>query len=152
MMHKMTVRTVEVSYDAVAPLRPVADSPEMARAVLRNEFTRFDVDVETFVLLVLDARHRVIGFKRLHVGTSNACGVDAAKLFRAVLFMGGRHFIVAHNHPSGDVQPSADDIALTRRLVAGARLIGLECSDHIVMTPTESLSIRATRSEIFNTK
>lgn len=149
MKHSMTVRTVDVSYDAPAPLRPVANSPEMARAVLRNEFARFDSDVETFVLLVLNGRHAVIGFKRLHVGTANECGVDAAKLFRAVLVMGGRGFIVAHNHPSGSVEPSADDIALTRRLVAGARLIGLECHDHIVMTQTDSLSIRATHPLTF---
>jgi DNA repair protein RadC len=148
--HIMTVRTVEVSYDAPAPLRPVADAPLMARAILRGQFARFDADVETFVLMVLDARHRVIGFKRLHTGTANACGVDAAKLFRAVLVMGGRGFIVAHNHPSGDVKPSADDIALTSRLVRGARLIGLECCDHIVITQFDSLSIRVTHSSTFN--
>jgi len=149
MMHCMTVRTVDVSYNAPAPLRPVANSPELARAVLRNEFARFDSDVETFVLLVLNARHAVVGFKRLHVGTGSQCPVDAAKLFRAVLVMGGRGFIVAHNHPSGDVQPSADDIALTSRLVAGARLIGLECLDHIVLTQTDEMSIRATRPSTF---
>ena len=149
--HKMTVKTVVVEYHAPKKLRPRADSPLLARAILRAEFAKLDSDVESFVLAVQNSRHDIIGFKRLHTGTGNACGVDAAKIFRAVLVMGGRGFIVAHNHPSNDATPSDDDIQITKRLAAGAKLLGLILNDHILVTADKTVSLRADYQHAFIT-
>lgn len=150
-IHKMVVKTVTVEYHAPKKLRPIVDSPLIARAVMRAEFAKLDSDVESFVLAVQNTRHEIIGFKKLHTGTGTACGVDAAKVFRAVLVMGGAGFIVAHNHPSNDATPSRDDIQLTKRLAAGAHTIGLVLNDHILVTADKTISLRADYQHVFIT-
>jgi len=149
MNHKLTVKTITVEYCAPRKLRAVADSPRIAAEILRREFSKLDSDVEHFAIICQDSRHRVIAFKILHTGTGIMCAVDSAKLFRIALKLGAVNFIVAHNHPSQDPLPSADDIKLTQSLDRGARLIGLQLSDHFIVTENGVYSIRANHSEIF---
>lgn len=87
---------------------------------------------EQFITLLLDTPGHPIGFYRL-LGSSSSVGVVPADILRAALFAGAASLIFGHNHPSGDCTPSADDIKLTGRLEAAAKLLGLAVHDHIVV-------------------
>ncbi|MDP6962578.1 MAG: JAB domain-containing protein, partial [Planctomycetota bacterium] len=89
---------------------------------------------EKFYALYLNAKGRVIHHQEISQGSLTASIVHP----REVLLPGVTHraaaFIVAHNHPSGDLQPSTSDCALTRRLKRAGKLIGIELLDHVVIS------------------
>ena len=88
---------------------------------------------EHFKLLMLNTRNRIIGISRVSVGTANASLVHPREVFKTAISHGASSVVLAHNHPSGNPDPSDDDIALTRRLVEAGRLLGIEVLDHIVI-------------------
>jgi DNA repair protein RadC len=88
---------------------------------------------ENFIVLVLDDTSRVTGICEVHRGTLQTVQVHPADVLRPVLVAGAARFIVAHNHPSGRPEPSADDLALTKRLAEAAKLLGLQLLDHIIV-------------------
>ena len=69
----------------------------------------------------------------LAVGTSNATVVEPRDVFREAAIGGAFAIVVFHNHPSGDPQPSPDDVELTRRLVAAGALMGIDVVDHVIL-------------------
>jgi DNA repair protein RadC len=97
-----------------------------------------DMPEEHFVLLVLDARRRVIGINEVSVGTLSASLVHPREVFRAAILLNGAAIIVAHNHPSGDCSPSSEDRDVTRRLQRAGELLGIPVADHIVLGEGES--------------
>lgn len=92
-----------------------------------------DMPEEHFVLMVLDSRRRVIGMSEVSVGTLSASLVHPREVFRAAILLNGAAVIVAHNHPSGDSSPSAEDRDATRRLQRAGELLGIPVADHIVL-------------------
>lgn len=92
-----------------------------------------DLDREHFVVLALNARGRVIGYKVVAAGTSTSCMVSPRDVFRAALALDAIHIIVAHNHPSGDPTPSDLDSEITKVLVDGGDLIGVKVLEHLVI-------------------
>lgn len=90
-------------------------------------------DREVFVALALDGRNRVLA--ELHLAQGGACSVEVVPrdLFSTLLREGATGVIFAHNHPSGDPRPSPADLALTDRLRAGGRLVGVRVVDHVVV-------------------
>ncbi|AKF08415.1 DNA repair protein RadC [Sandaracinus amylolyticus] len=92
-----------------------------------------DQEIEQFVALALDAKNRVSAELKIAVGGLSACPVAPADVFRAILREAAASVVFAHNHPSGDSTPSADDIALTDRLVRAGTLLGVRVLDHVVV-------------------
>lgn len=92
-----------------------------------------DADVEHFVALALDAKNRPLALIDVAKGSITACPVAPADVFRAVLREAAPAVVFAHNHPSGDPQPSPEDIALTDRLVSAGRLLGIHVVDHVII-------------------
>ncbi len=92
-----------------------------------------DAEVEHFVALALDARNRPLAMIEVAKGSITACPVAPADVFRAVLREAGPAVVFAHNHPSGDPQPSPEDIVLTDRLVSAGRLLGIHVVDHVIV-------------------
>jgi DNA repair protein RadC len=88
---------------------------------------------EFFYLLLLNAKNEVTGYHLLSKGGSSSCGVTVADMFRPVIVTGSPAFVAVHNHPSGDPTPSADDVALTDRIVKSADILGVKMLDHIVI-------------------
>ncbi len=93
---------------------------------------------ERMVTVVLDAKNRPRRIAVVAEGTSDCCPVDTREVFRLALRTGGSAIIVAHNHPSGDPSPSAEDVALTARLVAAGDLLGMPLLDHLIIGATAS--------------
>ena len=88
---------------------------------------------EVFHVLSFNTRNVLLGDARVAEGTTDACTVDPREVFRAALAARATAVIFAHNHPSGDPEPSEADLALTRELQAGARIFHLRVLDHVVV-------------------
>jgi DNA repair protein RadC len=97
---------------------------------------------EHFKLLVLNTRNEVIVIVPVSVGTANASLVHPREVFKAAISHGASSVVLAHNHPSGNPEPSDDDIALTRRLVEAGRLLGIEVLDHIIVVQRGFISFK----------
>jgi DNA repair protein RadC len=88
---------------------------------------------EGFVLFVLNSQNRILKHKLVALGGAAECHVDAKILFHTALTtVGATGFAVAHNHPSGVLEPSRADIALTKQLASGGELLCLKLVDHLI--------------------
>jgi len=92
------------------------------------------LDRETFYTLHLDVNAKIIGFEVVAVGGLSSVEVHPREVFRAAILAGSAAIIVAHNHPSGNVKHSSDDIALFERLVESGKILGIDVVDSIVVT------------------
>ena len=100
-------------------------------------------DSEAFCVLLMDNRHRVIAFEELFQGTIDGASVYPREVVRACLKCNAAAVIFAHNHPSGNSEPSSADVAITRTLKQALDLIGVRVLDHLVIGETvTSLSQR----------
>jgi DNA repair protein RadC len=91
------------------------------------------LEVEAFIVLCLDAQHRVVAQVEVSRGTLNASLVHPREVFRVAIALGAASIVLAHNHPSGDPTPSADDRAITTQLVAAGRLLDIPVQDHLII-------------------
>ncbi len=92
-----------------------------------------DIDREAFVVAMLTVRHRLLGLHTVSVGCLTGSLVHPREVFKPAILSGSAALLIAHNHPSGDPEPSAEDLALTRRLAAAGSLLGIEILDHLVL-------------------
>jgi len=89
--------------------------------------------VETFGILALDVRHRLKREAVISVGCLTSSLVHPREVFQEAVVARAAALVLFHNHPSGDPEPSAEDIALTRRLSSAGTLMGIEVLDHLVL-------------------
>ncbi len=94
------------------------------------------------MVLYLDTRNRVVDQEVLYVGSLNTSLVRIAEVFRGAVRRNCAAVIVAHNHPSGDPNPSPEDVALTRRLVDAGKLLEVDVLDHLVIGQNRYVSLR----------
>ena len=93
-----------------------------------------DVDREVFVIAMLTIRHRVLGLHTVSVGCLTSALVHPRDVFRPAILAGFcAALLICHNHPSGDPEPSAEHLALTRRLSSAGQLLGIEILDHLIL-------------------
>jgi len=97
---------------------------------------------ENFVAVYLDGANKVIETRLLHLGTLTQSLVHPRELYAPAIELRSAGVIVAHNHPSGTPEPSADDLALTRRLQEAGKLLGIEFIDHVIITADTHYSFR----------
>jgi len=97
---------------------------------------------EHFVVLYMDTRNRVTDREILYKGSLNTSLVRTAEVFRGAIRRNCASIIVAHNHPSGDPNPSPEDVALTRRLVQAGKLLEVEVLDHFIIGDQRYISLR----------
>jgi DNA repair protein RadC len=90
-------------------------------------------DRERCVAALLDTKHRLLGTALVSVGSVDHTFMTPREVYRDALLANATALVVAHNHPSGDPEPSGDDRAVTHRLVAAGELVGVELLDHLVV-------------------
>jgi len=120
--------------------RPQLLSPEEVGTYLLPEFGARPV--EQFGIVLLDTKHRLLRTSVLTVGTLDRSVVHPREVFREASSARAAGIVLFHNHPSGDPAPSADDVSLTRRLVAAGELMGIDVLDHLILTATRFVSLR----------
>lgn len=101
-----------------------------------KEFLKFKLhqhDREVFGIMFLTSQHRLIDFQELFFGTINSTNVYPREIVKAALEQNAAAVILAHNHPSGDPDPSAADIRITHRIKEALELIDVQVLDHIIV-------------------
>lgn len=88
---------------------------------------------ESFHVLLLDARHRLLAIDEVSVGTLTASLVHPREVFREAIRQAAAALLLVHHHPSGDPSPSPEDRSVTDRLVAAGRLLGIAVVDHVIV-------------------
>ena len=97
---------------------------------------------EHFVCLSLDGGQRLIAQRTITIGTLDSVLAHPREVFADAVADRAASVIVAHNHPSGDTTPSAQDISLTQQLASSGQLLGIPLADHIILTKTDNFSFR----------
>jgi DNA repair protein RadC len=104
-------------------------------AYLRQIWNSNTMDLrEEFVVLCLDSAHQVLGWVNISSGGLDATTVDPRLVFGIALQTASAAIVVAHNHPSGSLEPSPQDIAMTKRLCAAGELLSIRVLDHFILT------------------
>lgn len=96
---------------------------------------------EVFAAVMLDTRHRLIEYVELFFGTIDGAEVHPREVAKCALRLNAAAVIVAHNHPSGETEPSAADRAVTLRLKQSLALLDIRLLDHVIVGVRESLSM-----------
>ena len=121
-------------------VRPQLSSPRAVAEFLLPQFG--NRPVEQFGVLLLDTKHRVLRASVLSIGTLDASIVHPREVFREAAAAGAAAIVLFHNHPSGDPEPSEDDVRLTERLMAAGVLMGIDVIDHVVLADVKYYSFR----------
>jgi DNA repair protein RadC len=108
--------------------------PEAATLYLQKKIG--GMKKEHFFILSLDTRNNLIKESAISVGTLNANLVHPREVFKEAIDARAASVIVAHNHPSGDPEPSEDDLIITKRLVQAGKILGIDVTDHIIVANT----------------
>ncbi|RDB07831.1 JAB domain-containing protein [Runella aurantiaca] len=132
------VNEVEIVYRNKVPYqdRIQITQSETAYEILRQCWDENRIElVEQFKILLLDRRHTCLGVSDIATGGITGCVVDPRIVFATALKTKASALILAHNHPSGNLKPSEADIALTRKLLQGGKLLEISVIDHLIVTP-----------------
>jgi len=117
-----------------------ASSPQAVAAYLMPQMSH--LDREHFRVLLLNSKNQLIGEENSAKGSLNQTIVHPRELYKTAIKAGAAAVIVAHNHPSGSVEPSAEDIKVTKRLAEAGKIIGIELLDHIIIGHSAYLSFK----------
>jgi DNA repair protein RadC len=101
-----------------------------------------DKSREHLAALYLNARNEMVYKKHLFVGTLNANLVHPREIFEHALLGNAASVILVHNHPSGDAEPSEDDLTITKRIQEAGKIMGIDVLDHIIITKTKAFSFK----------
>jgi DNA repair protein RadC len=124
------------------PLRTPEDAARLVIPRLR------DLTHEVFAVLVLDTQNVVLATVELSHGTLNASLVHPREVFKAAIDHVGAAVLVVHNHPSGNPEPSGEDIAITHQLAEAGKILGIPLHDHLIVGGNGYVSL-AERGQIF---
>jgi len=115
-------------------------SPEELYKIISSKITNFAK--EHFYVISLDIRNNFIGIDEISVGTLTASLVHPRETFESAIKRHAAQIIIAHNHPSGETDPSEDDLKITKRLVDAGKIMGIEVLDHIIITQKGYMSFK----------
>lgn len=111
--------------------QPLLNSPDKIVEVIKDEFV--DCTVETFWVVLLNTKKRLIRFEKIAQGVIDTVIIDPKEVFYPAIFSKASSIVIVHNHPSGDPTPSEGDIKTTRELTKAAKLLNVDLLDHIIM-------------------
>ena len=140
-INKLTVKLVKeqgVNYNH----NPKVTSPSEVVKVLNTLYDLENEPTENMVMLLLDTKYKIIGSTLISKGTVNASLVSPREVFQQALLGNAVSILIAHNHPSGNPTPSNEDVEVTKRLVKGGKLIGVNLLDHIIIGDNKYLSLK----------
>ncbi len=120
--------------------RPQVTSPSDAAALFASRLT---TDLQEHLLVMsLDTRHRLVRIVDVYKGTVNAANIRMAEVFREAIRDNATAVIIAHNHPSGDLAPSPQDVRFTEDAIRAGKMLDIQVLDHLVISGDAFLSMR----------
>jgi len=120
----------------------IINTPQAAAQVLANDLMW--QSQERFAVLLLNVKNHLISRQVITIGTATETLAHPREIFREVIRQGATRLIVAHNHPSGSVEASEEDINLTRQLLQGAKFLNIPLLDHVILGNGDFSSLRET--------
>lgn len=129
----------ELEREAVYESYDIKDPQSVVRAV---RGTIKDKAKEHFKLILLNTRNKIIGLSTVSIGTLSASLVHPREVFKDAIRHSASSVVMAHNHPSGDPEPSEEDLKITRRLVESGKILGIEVLDHIIIGKDTFISLK----------
>ena len=118
---------------------PVVKSPNIVAEFLQKMIG--DEDRESFMVIGLDIKNRIVSVHRAHIGSLNSSVVHPRDVFKSLILNNCASVIFAHNHPSGSCFESPEDLEVTGRLVEVGKILGIEVLDHIIVSETDFNSL-----------
>ena len=128
-------KRMEKSFD----LKIVIKEPKDVVSIVMDEL-RYEKN-EIVKLLILNTKNVLQKIIDISIGRVNSAEIDIRKILEEILKTGMPKFILVHNHPSGNPNPSDDDLEITKRLKQASKLVGLQLLDHIIIGDGTSYSI-----------
>ncbi|MDP2741096.1 MAG: DNA repair protein RadC [bacterium] len=128
---ELVKRALEVRDESLPKISSVQDV--LAQVVYMREKTR-----EHLMAIYLNARNEMVWKKSVFVGTLNASLVHPREIFKEALDKNACFVILAHNHPSGDNEPSEDDLQITKRIIEAGKIMGIDVLDHVIIAKNKS--------------
>lgn len=128
---ELVKRALDVRDESLPKINSVQDV--LAQSVYMRDKSR-----EHLMALFLNARNELLYKKPMFIGTLNANLVHPREIFQEALKQNAASVILAHNHPSGDNEPSEDDILITKRISEAGKLMGVEVLDHVIISKNKS--------------
>lgn len=125
----------------------VLGNEEAVYQLLRPEVRA--LEQEAFWVMGLNVSNVCVHLERISLGTANTVAVHPRDVFRAAIRGNAYGVLVAHNHPSGYVDPSDEDVVLTKRLVGAGYIIGIPVIDHVILSAKRGLSMRRLNVDLF---
>lgn len=101
-----------------------------------------DKQTEHFLIVTLDARYHLIAMDNISIGTVNQSLVHPREVFKAAINRRASFIILAHNHPSGDSNPSKEDLIVTEKLMSISKVIGIPIIDHVIIGDSNYMSLK----------
>ena len=105
--------------------------PEDVYRLVKDEL--LTADREKCLALMLDSRNRVIGIDEVSVGSLNSSLIHPREVYKSAILANAATIILVHNHPSTDVEPSEDDLGITKRIGEAGKILGIELADHVIV-------------------
>ena len=124
----------------IPPRRPTIHNPADAAEIFN--FFIGSIDHEELWVIVMDTRNRVKCLVQLYKGSVNSSSVRIAEVFRQAVIENSPAVIVGHNHPSGDITPSPEDINVTRAMFQAGKLLDIDLLDHLIVSQGRFFSLK----------
>lgn len=132
---------------SIVSTTPIRNTWDAAR-LLQQQFA--DTDREYFVSVNLDAQGRPISCHVAGIGSICAVHFAVDGVFKVALLQNASSVMLCHNHPGGTPRSSIEDLEATKLLVDAGKMLGIKVLDHFIITPTDYLSLREERDDLFN--
>ena len=117
-------------------------NPETAVKIINKIFDLENKAEEEMVMMTLDTKNKATGLFRISKGTINASMVHPREIFKRAMLHNANSIMLFHNHPSGSLEPSQEDIKITNRLADSGTLLGIKLLDHIIISREGHLSFK----------
>jgi DNA repair protein RadC len=143
-MTKPAYRRLKVQVQLVRDLpenKAVCRSPGDAYKLVRDELAK--ADREKCLSLILNSRNQVVGIDEVSVGSLNSSIIHPREVYKSAILANAASIILVHNHPSSDVEPSEDDLTITKRLWEAGKIIGIDLVDHLIVGRDGFLSFKS---------
>ena len=142
---------IQVSFEKVVLVKEKArryelprktNSPEKAYNAIKAITNVQEEAQEVFGILILNTKHKIVAVHEISRGALNSSLVHPREVFKPAVLHNASAIICFHNHPSGDPEPSREDIQTTKRLVEAGKIMGIEILDHIIVGDDRYVSLK----------
>lgn len=144
MIETYQVAEVQISYNPKfkAQDRPKVNQSDQCYNIFIQQWDKGKLQLlEQCKVILLNRNNRVLGLAHVSQGGVSGTVVDPKVIFSIALKANATSIVLAHNHPSGNLNPSPEDIAITKKLVAGGKLLDIYVADHLIITESGYYSL-----------